>query len=385
MSEAKNYEESQNPPGTERVGARSVLLPCLIASFVAFTVGIALSAYLSVSYLSSIDKTVNDSVINKDDTDDISKNEFQEVNATRSDIVWSTGESGVDEIQLRIRKDGKKPFSDSSEPLRDPVKTELLSIDKPAPDGEYSIVIGDSRVKVEASSLLAEGYYYKNKDDQLIYRTHTIPCTEYEGKKEEWLTELSNQKTNNLRVYSGDMRYATDGANVYFNRNITGCMDDSKSSFKISVLPSADPATFVPNIASLFPIMQGNDYQTLYSSDGRHVYYEDKLLEGVDAPSFQIASQWLTADKNHVYLRNVVLDGANRETYAIIFEEHLSPTISKSNGKVYFDRCIADGVDADSFGILDMYFRKIISSKDIYFDKYGVFGIDFDNCRITRR
>jgi len=167
---------------------------------------------------------------------------------------------------------------------------------------------------------------------------------------------------------------------------------DSKHIFYMgNIVKDADPLSFSP-IKGIDADSLGNS-TPVYWKDKTNVYSNAKKIEGCDAETFQYLRGIYGRDRNHVYFGNNILSKANPEnfrflndgittdeTYLFIFNKPVNipvdlPTFTvvengdqvfcKDKNYVYLllygqqDPLVkVDGVDADTFTLLERYYAK---------------------------
>jgi hypothetical protein len=99
-----------------------------------------------------------------------------------------------------------------------------------------------------------------------------------------------------------------------------------------------------------------------YSQDRQHIFYEDKILEGVDLKTFEVYPPYdddFAKDKNHVYKRGARLETPHAETFELI-----SQAYSRDKNHVYYnsrlgrDTGVIDGADPETFTYFNGKYQK---------------------------
>ena len=195
-------------------------------------------------------------------------------------------------------------------------KSEVAQFTEPAPIGTYKLIVAnDSEIDLRADNLLQNGLYYKDRESGKIYYTvFRDDCVEQKTVKLKLTEDVNSDK---FFVYKKDGRYARDLQKVYFDE---WQIDFScANSYTLQILPGADPETFEPKIVTTFPVSQGNTFQGLYSRDSKTVFYGSEVLAGADSETFRISENVsITSDRNHVYLWNEIIPGADPSFYTIV-------------------------------------------------------------------
>ncbi len=103
----------------------------------------------------------------------------------------------------------------------------------------------------------------------------------------------------------------------------------------IYIIKNADPSTF--------KLLKEN-----YSKDKNNVYFQEKPAKGIDVKTFEILGYFHVKDKNNIYVREVYdykpIRGADMKTFEI-----LTPLYTKDKNYVYYDSKIINGADSPTF------------------------------------
>ena len=268
-------------------------------------------------------------------------------------------------------------------------KSEVARFTEPASIGTYKLIAAnDSEVDLQAENLLQNGLYYKDRESgQIYYSIFRDDCAEQKPIK---LKLAENVNGDEFFVYKKDGRYARDLQRVYFDewQIDFSCVN----SYTLQILLGGDPKTFEPKIVTTFSVSQGNTFQSLYSRDSDTVFYGSRVLAGVDSETFRISENVsITSDRNHVYLWNGIIQGADPSSYAIVRDYSAASrgtVYGKDKNSVFVDYCLLKGVDAASFSITwNQNLRK-----DEFVDRSGTFSIESekskageaDSCNVIR-
>lgn len=291
-------------------------------------------------------------------------------------------------VYLFLNKSSKQPETNNQLPSetvsqttetpaanKNDFKSEVAQFTEAAPIGTYKLIVANySEIDLRADSLLQNGLYYKDRESGKIY--HTVfrdDCAEQKTVKLKLTEDVNSDK---FFVYKKDGRYARDLQKVYFDE---WQIDFScANSYTLQILPGADPETFEPNIVTTFPVSQGNTLQGLYSRDSKTVFYGSEVLASADSETFRISENVsITSDRNHVYLWNEIIPGADPSSYTIVRDYSAAgrgTVYGKDKNNVFVDYCLLKGIDAASFSITwNQNLRK-----DEFVDRSGTFSIELE-------
>jgi len=258
-------------------------------------------------------------------------------------------------------------------------KGESIQSNESTPSNAYKLYklidVKGVESELQAENLIQNGLYYKDRKSGEIY--YLAFDNSFDDERPIYkLKSIEGVNNDKFFVYQKDGRYATDLKNVYFVKDEEASVFGGSGNYSLHVLRGADPKTFEPKIVTNFPVSQGNYFQGLYSRDSKTVFYGSTPLPDVDAETFKISDHVsVTSDKNHVYLWNKTIPGADPLTYVVIADysaEGRGTVYGKDKNGVFVDYCLLRGVDAESFSI--NWNQNL--GKDEFIDRFGIFNIE---------
>jgi len=230
-------------------------------------------------------------------------------------------------------------------------------------------------------------FFIDSRNSDVFYTSYLDYCAEREPEYSRELKKIEGVIGSNFYVYWKYPVYAADGEKVYFNRQYIGEDMGCSEKWTLAVLQDADPNTFEPKIVTNFNISQGNSFQALYAKDEDTVWYDGQVLEGVDAGTFEVTDTVrITKDKNNVYLSNVIIPGADPETFIVKMDVHRGEIYATDKNNLFISFCAVSGVDLNTFefvkyGGADNEYKDTLRDKD---GEFQVFRDEYNSCRVAR-
>ncbi len=156
-------------------------------------------------------------------------------------------------------------------------------------------------------------------------------------------------KKENGKLYH--FRYA--GIGVTFKREVKGV--DLKTFEQISELYGKDKNhAYLKNL--LLPNSDPKSFKIIndiYSKDKNNVYYFDKIIHKADPSSFQIIANRYSKDKKHVFLNEKYLPNSDPKTFKL-----LANNFSKDKNNVYSSEKLIHKADPNTFESVTFYAWK---------------------------
>lgn len=212
----------------------------------------------------------------------------------------------------------KQPTSKSSE---QPNEDEFISI-----GGDYYISKSDITSK--------EKIFYKNN----YWTGTTSPDGGYIQREYISYVEIPEADLDSFEVDSNHTGYAKDENNVYF---FWRTPFESSPNDGVRIMTGADPETFEAKIVRLFEVSQGNTYQGWISRDKDNVYYRNEVIEGAEPDTYVVGENVsINYDSDDVFLWHKKIPLADPKTYEVVLD-----TSAAGRGTVFGrdkERCYKD-------------------------------------------
>lgn len=172
------------------------------------------------------------------------------------------------------------------------------------------------------------GDYYVSKShstdkDKIFYKNNyflgtTSPDGKYVQKEHIVYVEIPEADLDTFEVDGNHSSYAMDKNNVYF---FWRTPFESSPNDGVRIISVADPASFEAKIVRLFQVSQGNAYQGWISRDKNNVYYRDDVIEGADPDTYFVSENVsINYDDDDVFLWHQKIPLADPKSYEVILD-----------------------------------------------------------------
>ena len=117
--------------------------------------------------------------------------------------------------------------------------------------------------------------------------------------------------------------------------------------------------------------------------DKNYVYYRGKIVEGADPETFKCISYNVYSDKNNIYLKNTILKNV-KENEIIFFDKWDKGYYIRGND-IYYEAIKLDGININDFQYInpERSFSYIKSTKNVYLYGKKIIGADPKTFKIS--